>query len=81
MDHKYWTYIVASLSSTLYISMTNDIERRMSQHKSEEFEGFAHQYSCNRLVYYKAIDNPLNAIAREKQLKGWRRSKKIALIE
>jgi putative endonuclease len=81
MDHEYWTYIVTSLSGTLYVGMTNNIERRMWEHKSGEFEGFASQYGCNRLVYLEGFDDVLKAIDREKQLKGWRRSKKIALIE
>ena len=61
--------------------MTNNIERRAWEHKSSEFDGFARRYHCDRFVYYKAFENVLDAIAREKQLKGWRRSKKIALIE
>ncbi len=81
MDLKYWVYIIASLSGTLYIGMTNSIERRVAEHKSGEFEGFAHEYGCNRLVYYESFQLVHDAIAREKQLKGWRRSKKIALIE
>ena len=81
MEHKYWTYIVGSRSGTLYIGMTNNIYRRMFEHKSGEFEGFASKYHCNRLVYFESYDDVLNAIDREKQLKGWRREKKIALIE
>ena len=61
--------------------MTNNLERRMREHKSGEFEGFAREYHCNRLVYWEGFDDVLKAISREKQLKGWRRSKKIALIE
>jgi len=81
MEHEYWVYIVASRSGTLYIGMTNNIERRAWEHKSGEFEGFAREYHCNRLVYYEGFDDVHKAIDREKQLKGWRRSKKIALIE
>ena len=81
MEHAYWVYIVGSLSGTLYIGMTNNLYRRALEHKSGEFEGFACKYDCNRLVYYEGFDDVLKAIAREKQLKGWRRSKKIALIE
>jgi putative endonuclease len=61
--------------------MTNNLERGMREHKSGEFEGFAREYHCNRLVYWEGFDDVLKAISREKQLKGWRRSKKIALIE
>ena len=81
MNHAYWTYIIASLTGTLYIGMTNNIERRMREHKSGEFEGFASEYKCNRLVYLEGFDDVRKAIDREKQLKGWRRSKKIALIQ
>jgi len=81
MSHQYWTYIVASGSGTLYIGMTNNIERRMWEHKCGNFEGFARDYHCNRPVYFEAFEQVLDAIAREKQLKGWRRSKKIAWIE
>jgi putative endonuclease len=81
-DHKkYWVYIVASCSGTLYIGITNSIERRMVEHKSGEFAGFASKYRCNRLVYYESFDDVEKAIGREKQLKGWVRRKKIALIE
>jgi len=81
MDDEYWTYIVASRTGTLYIGVTNNIVRCAWQHKTGEFEGFASKYRCNRLVYYEAFTTVLSAIAREKQLKGWRRSKKIAVIE
>jgi putative endonuclease len=78
---KYWVYIVCSVSGTLYIGITNNIERRVWEHKSGEFEGFASRYGCNRLVYYESFDDVRKAIAREKQLKGWVRREKIALIE
>ena len=61
--------------------MINNIERRMWEHKSGEFEGFASKYHCNRLVYYESFDEVIQAINREKQWKGWVRRKKIALIE
>ena len=80
-EHKYFTYIVSSRSGTLYIGMTNSICRRALEHKSGEIEGFASKYHCDRLVYYESFDEVHKAIAREKQLKGWRRAKKIALIE
>lgn len=82
-DHKkYWVYIVASRTGTLYIGMTNNRYVRVAQHKSGEIEGFSSDYKCNRLVYWERFDDVLKAINREKQLKGWRRrAKKIALIE
>jgi putative endonuclease len=81
MDHEYWVYIVGGLSGTLYIGMTNNLYRRVMEHKSVNFEGFASKYGCNRLVYREGFDDVLKAIDREKQRKGWRREKKIALIE
>ena len=54
---------------------------RVKQHKNGEIEGFSSKYGCNRLVYWESFDEVIKAINREKQLKGWRRSKKIALIE
>ncbi len=80
-EHRYWVYIVGSNSGTLYIGVTDSLTRRMLEHKSGEIEGFASKYRCHRLVYYESFDNIFKAIGREKQLKGWRRSKKIALIE
>ena len=81
MDYEFWVYIVASRSGTLYTGMTNNTERRMREHRSGEFEGFASKYGCNRLVYWGSFDEVQKAINREKQLKGWTRAKKIALIK
>ena len=78
---KYWVYIVASRTGTLYIGMTNNLYVRTLQHKSGEIEGFSNDYKCNRLVYWESFDDVLKAIDGEKQLKGWRRTKKIVLIE
>jgi putative endonuclease len=77
----YHVYITTNRSGGMYIGVTNDLERRIAQHKSGEFSGFTQQYNMNRLVYAEEFSNVREAIAREKQLKGWRRSKKIALIE
>jgi putative endonuclease len=74
-------YIVASITGTLYIGMTNDLEGRVRQHKAGEVEGFSKKYGCNQLVYYEVFQDVRRAIAREKQLKGWRREKKTKLIE
>jgi putative endonuclease len=79
-DHEYWVYIMASASGTLYVGMTNDLGVRVRQHKTGDIEGFSKRYHCDRLVYYESYDWVHRAIGREKQLKGWRRSKKIALI-
>jgi putative endonuclease len=81
MGYGFWVYIAASRTGTLYTGMTNNIERRMREHKSGEFEGFAGKYGCNRLVYFESFDEVQKTINREKQLKGWTREKKIVLIE
>jgi putative endonuclease len=73
-------YIMASESGTLYIGMTNDLERRVFEHKNELMEGFTKDYSCKRLVYYEHTEDVEACIAREKQIKNWRRDKKEKLI-
>ena len=80
-EREYWVYIMASLSGTLYTGITSDIFTRVMQHKAGEIEGFSRTYKCKRLVYYESYDDVGVAIAREKQIKRWRRSKKIVLIE
>jgi len=72
---------MASLSGTLYTSITGAFFIRVMQHKACEIEGFTRQYKCNRLVYCERFEDVRMTIAREKQIKRWRRSKKIALIE
>ncbi len=76
----YFTYIVASRSLTLYIGMTGNLRKRVFEHKLKLHEGFSATYRCNRLVWFERFEGPSGAIAREKQLKGWTRAKKIALI-
>jgi putative endonuclease len=80
-ERVYFTYIVASRSHTLYIGMTGDLLKRVFQHKRKTYEGFSATYNCNRLVWFERHMDPTKAIQREKQLKGWIRAKKIALIE
>jgi putative endonuclease len=72
---------MGSLSGTLYIGVTSHPEKRVFQHKQHAFAGFTAKYDVDRLLYWESYDDVINAIDREKQLKGWRRSKKIALIE
>jgi len=72
---------MSSISGTLYIGITNDIDRRVWEHKQGLIEGFSKIYKCTRLVYYECFDDVRQAISREKQLKKWRREKKIGLIE
>jgi putative endonuclease len=76
----YYTYIMASLGGTLYTGVTNNIYNRVLTHKRREQPGFTQRYNITRLVYYEETGNINYAIAREKEIKGWRRSKKIALI-
>ena len=79
--HAYYVYILASPSGTLYIGVTNNLERRMFEHKQHVVKGFTSKYDVDRLVYFECFTDIRDAIAREKQLKGWRRDRKIALFE
>ncbi|HXR24307.1 MAG TPA: GIY-YIG nuclease family protein [Candidatus Binataceae bacterium] len=74
-------YIMTNASGTLYTGVTNDLERRVHEHKSHLTPGFTARYQIDKLLYYEEWVGPLEAIAREKQIKGWLRRKKIALIE
>ena len=74
-------YIMASLAGMLYTGVTGRLYVRVAQHKSGEMEGFTKQYGCKRLVYYECYGNVHDAIAREKEVKGWSRAKKVSLIE
>lgn len=77
----YYVYIMSNHSRTLYTGMTNDLKRRVWQHKEKRIEGFTKQYNITKLVFYESTNDVHVAIAREKQIKGWLRAKKIALIE
>jgi len=77
---SYAVYIVASRSRTLYIGVTSDLRKRIFQHKRREHDGFTERYNCDRLVFFEIYQDVNKAIAREKQLKRWRREKKLALI-
>ncbi|MGB3330322.1 MAG: GIY-YIG nuclease family protein [Thermomicrobiales bacterium] len=79
--NTYYVYIMASASRTIYIGMTNNLERRVWQHKAGTIDGFSRKYRTSRLVYIEDFGDVRDAIAREKQLKGWLRARKIALIE
>ncbi len=80
-EKRYYVYIMASRSLTLYTGVTGDIYHRALQHKAGEVEGFTKKYHINRLVYYETLKYVNNAIAREKQIKAWTRAKRIALIK
>ena len=77
----YYVYILSSLSGTLYTGITNNLFNRTLQHKNKENPGFTAKYDVNRLVYYETFIDVRAAIRREKEIKGWTRKKKIALIE
>jgi len=80
-DHRYFVYILSSKSRRIYTGVTNNLFRRILQHKRGEIEGLTQHYRINRLVYYEQFQYVGNAIHREKVIKGWLREKKIALIE
>jgi len=80
-EWEFWVYILSSVSGTLYVGVTNNIDKRIWEHKSGLIEGFSKKYACTHLVYYEAFDDVRVAISREKQLKRWRREKKVKLIE
>ncbi|MBW4040475.1 MAG: GIY-YIG nuclease family protein [Acidobacteria bacterium] len=80
-EYHFYVYIMASRSLTLYIGFTSNLQRRIGQHKSDGWDGFSKTYQCHRLVYFEHFQNATTAIAREKQLKRWSRSKKITLIK
>lgn len=68
-------------NTVLYVGMTNDLDRRVAEHKSGQREGFTKRYNINKLVYWESSTNVKDAIAREKQIKGWTRKKKKELVE
>jgi putative endonuclease len=82
MDERlYYVYILASRSRILYVGMTNDLVRRVQEHRDENSETFAGRYRVHRLVHIESSHDVRSAIGREKQIKAWSRAKKIALIE
>ena len=76
-----WVYIMSSHSRCLYIGVTSDLWGRVQEHKNGVYKGFTQKYKVHHLVYHEVFHDIESAIAREKQLKGWSRAKKIALIE
>lgn len=76
----YHVYILASTSGVLYTGVTNSLERRVSQHEKGLLAGFTKRYGVKRLVYFEGFSDVRDAISREKQIKGWRREKRLALI-
>ncbi len=78
---SYYVYIMSSLSGTLYTGISKDLKRRVYEHKHKLIDGFTKTYNVTRLVYFEETLDVKSAIAREKEIKHWRRSKKIVLIE
>ncbi len=80
--HQYYLYILTNkYNGTLYIGVTNDLERRMYEHKNKLVEGFTKKYGLNRLIYFETCQYVNDAIKREKNIKKWKREWKIKLIE
>jgi len=81
MAEQYYVYIMTNKSKTLYTGITDNLERRVYEHKKKLLEGFTKRYNITKLVYYEVTSDVSAAIEREKQIKGWLRRKKITLIE
>ena len=77
----YYVYLMSNNSKTLYVGVTNNLPRRVYEHREKLVKGFAEKYNINRLVYYEATNDVNAVLEREKQIKRWRREKKIKLIE
>jgi putative endonuclease len=80
-DRSYFVYIMTNGAKTLYVGVTNNLLRRVMEHKKGFNEGFTKKYKIHKLVYFEQGDSIVAAIDREKQIKRWRREKKIGLIE
>ena len=79
---QYCVYILTNKNNkVLYIGVTGNLKRRITEHKNKTFKGFTEKYNCDKLVYFEQTENIMSALEREKQLKKWRREKKIWLIE
>jgi putative endonuclease len=78
---QYWVYILASRSAVLYVGMTNNPERRKYEHKNKLVPGFSAKYNVTLLMWYESFPTAVQAIEAEKRIKGWRRAKKVALID
>jgi len=80
-DRQYYVYIISSISKVLYVGVTSNLKRRIWEHKQGVVEGFTKKYHVKKLVYYESTEDVTAAIQREKQIKKWRREKKIVLVE
>jgi len=81
MEKRFCVYIMSNISKMLYVGVTNDLEKRVFQHKSKLISGYTQKYNLFKLVYFESFGDIREAIHREKQIKGWIRSKKVAIIE
>lgn len=77
----FYVYILSSLSRRLYVGITNDLRRRVREHRRNRPGTFTTRYKITRLVYYETAGNPISAIRREKQIKSWTREKRLRLVE
>ena len=80
MTNEYWVYIMSSYQGTIYTGVTNDLERRVAEHKGGLLKGFTSKYKVHQLVYFEQTSDVHSALPREKQIKGWTRAKKVALV-
>ena len=81
MYRQFYGYILSSLSRATYVGVTNNLLNRVWQHRNEGGSRFAKKYRIDRLVHFEVFSDSYNAISREKEIKGWRREKKVKLIE
>lgn len=81
MAKQYWVYILSNHARTLYTGVTNNLQRRVAEHRAGEGGAFTRKYRIGQLVYYEEHPSVHDAIRREKEIKGWRREKKVRLIE
>jgi putative endonuclease len=79
--HDYFVYVMTNVTGMLYVGVTSNLEGRVYQHKMKLIPGFTSRYNLTQLVYYEWTEDVVAAITREKQIKGWLRKKKVALIE
>jgi putative endonuclease len=81
MDKQYYVYIMTNATNTVtYTGVTNDLYRRIYEHKNKIVEGFTTRYNIDKLVYYEVCENAESAIVREKRIKSWSRKDKVALV-
>jgi len=80
-EKQYYVYILTNKSNTLYTGITDDLYRRLYEHKNKLTPGFTKKYNIDKLIYYEVFDDPESAIQREKEIKGWTRKKKLELIK